>query len=83
MEIFRKYFVVILLSIIIAIVWGGVLIFSKDSFSTLNPNAELYTKPLSHNFDSEVLKQVSERIENGFAIQPSSFFEMTENQTTD
>ncbi len=79
MEVFRRYFVVILLSIIIAIVWGGVLIFSKESFSTLNPNAETYTKPLSPKFDEEILDAVSERIQNGFAIQPSSFFEMTKD----
>lgn len=78
METFRKYFVVILLSIIIAIVWGGVLIFSKKSFSTMNPNAENYTQPLAAKFDEEILDAVSERIESGFAIQPSSFFEMTE-----
>lgn len=79
MEVFRRYFIVILLSIIIAIVWGGVLIFSKESFSSLNPNAETYTKPLSPKFDEEVLDAVSERIQNGFAIQPSSFFEMTKD----
>lgn len=79
METFRKYFAVILLSIIIAIVWGGVLIFSKKSFSTINPNAESYTKPLAAKFDEDILKAVSERIGSGFAIQPSSFFEMTKD----
>lgn len=82
MEIFRKYFFVILLSVLIAIVWGGVLIYSKRSFSTVNKNAELYTAPLSSSFDEEVLNSISERIDSGYAIPPKSFFGMVSNQET-
>lgn len=77
METFRKYFFIILLAVIIGIVWGGVLLYSKQNFSTINSNAELYTKPLSPKFDEEILNDVSERIKSGYAIQPESFFEMT------
>lgn len=77
METFRKYFVIILLAIIIAIVWGGVLLYSRQNYSTINANAELYTKPLSPKFDETILKEVSDRIKSGYAIQPESFFEMT------
>jgi hypothetical protein len=77
METFRKYFFIILLAVIIAIVWGGVLLYSKQNFSTINPNAEQYTKPLSPKFDETILNDVSERIISGYAIPPESFFEMT------
>ncbi len=80
METFRKYFFIILLAVIIAIVWGGVLIYSKKSFSTMNPNAELYTNPLNPTFDEETLGSVSERIDDAYAIPPISFFGMTSNQ---
>ncbi len=76
METFRKYFFIILLAIIIGIVWGGVLIYSKQNFSTINSNAELYTKPLSPKFDETILNEVSERIKSSYAIQPESFFDM-------
>ena len=80
METFRKYFFVILLAVIIAIVWGGVLVYSKRSFSTMNSNAELYTAPLNSSFDEETLRSVSERIDAAYAIPPSSFFDMTSNE---
>lgn len=80
MEIFRKYFFVILLAIIIAIVWGGVLIYSKRSFSTMNDNAKQYTEPLNPTFDEEVLNDVSKRIDSEYAIPPSSFFDMEKDQ---
>ncbi len=77
METFRKYFFIILLAAIIGIVWGGILLYSKQNFSTINTNAELYTKPLSPKFDETVLKAVSDKIKSGYAIQPESFFDMT------
>lgn len=76
MEYFRKYFIIIILIVAIGIVWAGTLVFSKDTFTNINANAERYVAPLSSNFDSETLSTVSERIEAGFAIQPKSFFEM-------
>jgi len=76
MEIFRKYFVVIILTIIIAIVWGGVLLVSNRTFSTLNPNAESYTKPLNSKFNEELLDTISERTRDSLAIPPESFFEL-------
>jgi len=76
MEYFRKYFVIIILTIAIAIVWAGTLVFSKSSFTNINPNAKEYTKPIAASFDTETLEAVSERIKTGFAIQPNSFFEM-------
>ena len=80
MEYFRKYFVVIVLTAVIGIVWGGILILSKESFTTINPNAQNYTKPLNPTFDQETLDSVSERIKTGFAIQPLSFFEMEQEK---
>ena len=76
MEIFRKYFVVIILTIIIAIVWGGVLLVSNRTFSTLNPNAETYTKPLNPKFNEDLLNDISERTEDTLAVPPSEFFEL-------
>ena len=80
MEYFRKYFIIIILTVAIAIIWAGTLVFSKDSFTSINANAERYTKPLSPKFDSETLDAVSTRIKDGFAIQPSSFFEMEDTE---
>jgi len=80
MEYFRKYFVIIILIIAIGIVWAGTLVFSKDTFTDINASAEVYTKPLSSNFDSDTLKAVTERIEEGFAIQPESFFDMEDTE---
>lgn len=76
-DIFRRYFVVILLSVIILIIWGGVLLLSDKRHSTINANAEMYTKPLSSTFDEDVLNAVSKRTTDSFPILPSSFFELT------
>ena len=76
MEIFRRYFVVILLTAIIVIVWGGILLLSDKKNSTINPNAQTYTKPLSPTFDGDVIKAVDERTEKSFPIPPTSFFEL-------
>lgn len=81
MEYFRKYFVIIILTVAIAIVWAGILVFSKDSFVSINSSAQMYATPLSPSFDSDTLDEISERIEKGFAIQPNSFFEMEDTQS--
>ena len=39
MEIVRKYVPIIVLTIILVIVWVGILLFSKKSLSTINPKA--------------------------------------------
>jgi len=80
METFRKYFFIILLAVIIGIVWAGVLVYSKQNFSTINSNAETYTKPLNPKFDEKILKNVSQKIKSSYAIQPESFFEMVEKE---
>lgn len=76
MEIFRRYFVVILLTAIIVIVWGGILLLSDKKHSTINPNAQTYTKPLSPTFDSDVIETVKEKTEKSFPVSPASFFEL-------
>jgi len=58
------------------IVWGGVELLSDRVFSTLNPNAEMYTKPLKPSFDEEVLDTMSGRIRSSFPVLPSVFFEL-------
>ncbi len=68
MEVFRKYFVVILLTIVVAIVWGGILLFSGRSSVSVNPNVEKYIKPLDAKFDEEILQEVSERAQESFPI---------------
>jgi len=77
METFRKYFFIILLAAIMGIVWAGVLVYSKQNFSTINTNTELYTKPLNPKFDEKILNEVSEKIKSSYAIQPESLFDMT------
>ena len=76
LEIFRKYFIVIVLSVIILIVWGGIVLVADKRNSTVNPNAETYTKPLSPTFNVEVINAVSKRTSDSFPILPSSFFEL-------
>jgi hypothetical protein len=76
MEIFRKYFVVIILTVIVAIAWGGVVLVSNKTFSTLNPNAENYTKPISPTFNEELLNTISERTRDSFPVLPESFFDL-------
>ena len=78
MELFRRYFVIIVLLVMVVIIWGGIMLFSNRRFSTINPNAELYTKPLSSKFDEEILKTVSERTKESFPTLPSSFFELND-----
>ena len=80
MEIARKYIPIIVLTVTLVILWVGVLVSSKRSFSTINQNAEEYTKPLNSSFDEEVLNDVSKRIENTFAIPTSSFFDMVKTE---
>jgi len=76
LEIFRRYFIVLLLAIIILIVWGGILLLSDKRHSTINPNAEVYTKPLEGTFNEEILDTVAKRTRDSFPILPSSFFEL-------
>jgi hypothetical protein len=82
MEIFRKYFVVILLTIIVCIVWGGITLFSGRISSSINPNAEVYVKPLNPKFDEEIIEEVSERTKESFPISPEDFEELNP-QTSD
>jgi len=76
MEIFRKYFWVILLTVMVGIAWGGILLVSNKTFSTINPNAENYTKPLASKFDEELLNLISEKTKDSFPVLPESFFEL-------
>ncbi|MDY0097460.1 MAG: hypothetical protein RBS01_03875 [Candidatus Dojkabacteria bacterium] len=76
LDIFRRYFIVLLLAIIILIVWGGIILLSDKRNSTLNPNAEIYTKPLNGTFNEEILDTVAKRTTDSFPILPSSFFEL-------
>jgi uncharacterized membrane protein YkgB len=80
MEIVRKYVPIIVLTIILVIVWVGILVFSKKSLSTINPKVEEYTAPLNSSFDEEVLNDVSKRIDDTYAIPPSSFFDMVNTE---
>lgn len=73
MEVFRRYFVVILLTIIVAIVWGGILLFSGRTSTSINPNAEMYVKPLNPKFDEEVVEEVSNRAQESFPISTEDF----------
>jgi hypothetical protein len=77
MEIIKKYIVGIVLLLVIAIIWGGLLLISNRVFSEVNPNAETYTRPLNQNFDAETLEKISERTESSFPVLPSEFFDLT------
>lgn len=79
MEIVKKYITGIVLLIIVAIVWVGLLLISDKVFSEVNPNAQTYTKPLNKNFDTETLDKVNKRIADSFPILPSEFFNLKEN----
>ena len=52
----------------VAIVWGGILLFSGRSSVSVNPNVEKYIKPLDAKFDEEILQEVSERAQESFPI---------------
>lgn len=77
MEIIKKNIVGVVLLLVIAIIWGGLLLISKKVFSEVNPNAQSYTKPLSKNFDTETLEKITERTESSFPVLPSEFFDLT------
>ncbi len=76
MEIVKKYIVGIVLLVVVGVVWLGLTTISKRVFSEVNPNATSYTKPLSKNFDMEVIEKVSERTEKSFPVLPIEFFNM-------
>ncbi len=76
LQIFRRYFIVLLFTIIILIVWGGIFLLSDKRYSTINPNAEMYIKPLSPTFNVEILETAAKRTKDSFPILPSSFFEL-------
>lgn len=77
MEILKRYTTGIVLLIVVAVIWIGLLLISDRVFSEVNPNAQTYTKPLKKNFDTEALDNVSKRMESSFPVLPSEFFELT------
>ena len=77
MEIIKKNIVGIVLLLVIAIIWGGLLLISKRVFSEVNPNAQSYTKQLSKTFDTETLEKITKRTESSFPVLPSEFFDLT------
>ncbi len=80
MEIVKKYLSVLIFTAIVVILWVGFLLISRKPSSSINPNVQEYTKPLKSSFDEEILKDVSKRVKETFAIPPSSFFEMVETE---
>jgi hypothetical protein len=74
MEVIKKYLFGIVLLLIVAIVWAGMLFISNRSYSTINPNAASYTKPLNTSFDIETVKKIQERTVKSFPVLPSEFF---------
>ncbi len=76
MEIVKKYIVGIVLLIVVTIIWAGLATISSRVFSDVNPNATSYTKPLSNNFDLEVVDKVADRTQKSFPVLPSEFFSL-------
>jgi len=76
MEIVKRYIVGIVLLVIVAIIWVGLLVASDKMFSDLNPNASTYTKSLQKSFDLETLNKVSDRTTTSFPVLPSEFFKL-------
>ncbi|PKN02476.1 hypothetical protein CVU76_00335 [Candidatus Dojkabacteria bacterium HGW-Dojkabacteria-1] len=77
MEVVKKYIVGIVLLLVIVIIWLGLLFLSDTIFSTVNPKADSYVKPINKEFDMEMLEKVSERTESSFPVTPSEFFDLT------
>jgi hypothetical protein len=76
MEILKNYTTGIVLLIVIAILWAGILLYSTRSYSEVNPNAQTYAKPLNKEFDLETLEKVQERTRRSFPVLPAEFFNL-------
>ncbi len=79
MEVVKKYIVGIVLLFVIIIIWLGLIFLSETVFSTVNPKADSYIKPINREFDMETLEKVSKRTESSFPVTPSEFFNLTNN----
>lgn len=79
MELFRKYFAVILLTAVIIIAWGGIVLVSDKKKSTIREGVEEYTQPLKATFNGEVIEEVDQRTKDSFPILPSEFFKLDQD----
>ena len=79
MELFKKYFIVILLTAIIAIVWGGILLVSNKKGSTIREGVQEYTQPLKATFNGEIIEEVNQRTKDSFTILPDKFYKLDKN----
>jgi len=78
MEVIKKYIVGMVLLFVVGIIWLGLLFLSERVFSTVNPKADSYIKPINKEFDMEILKKVAERTESSFPVTPSEIFNLTD-----
>jgi hypothetical protein len=79
MEMLKKFFVAVILLLVVVVAWVGITIYFKQSSVDVDPNAITYTKQMKNSFDAEELDLVTDKTEKSFSVSPSEFLNLTEN----
>ena len=75
----KKFFVALILLLVVVVAWVGITIYLKQSSVDVDPNAITYTKQMKNSFDAEELNLVTDKTEQSFSVSPSEFLNLTDN----
>jgi len=79
MEMLKKFFLALVLLLIVAVIWAGTTIYFKKSNVEVNSNASTYTRQIRGAFDTDELDIVTQKTESSFSVSPSEFLNLTED----
>lgn len=72
MDLKRTWITMLAFLLVAVIVWVGFSIYFSVNNSTLNPNASSYTNPLNPKFNIEIMKEISDRVDD-LPVKDSEF----------
>ena len=75
-EIVKKYMSAIILLFVIAIIWGGLVLFFDTQESGSNVGVGIYKSSLKNNFDNETLEDMDERVIKTLPVSPKEFINL-------
>lgn len=78
MSLIKKVLPVLIFLLIVTVAWIGFSIYFQAEDLEVDPNAENYTKPISSTFDTETLKDVTDRTSDSFPVSPQEFLRLNQ-----
>lgn len=78
MDLKRTWITMLAFLLVAIMVWVGFSVYFSMNDSTLNPNASSYTESISGKFDTEMLKEITDRVET-LPVKPEAFTVLIEN----